>query len=170
VAENPYAWAPDPRPQDRDRRSVYVLSQRTVNHPLLVAFDLPDRNSSCPVRAQTVTAPQALVMLNGPFALSSARHLAESLLARDHRDVRSLVRHAYLAVLGREPDSEEMSASTTFLAVQARVIASGNDSPRTGGVTPPLLPALPGVPPPLASAVVDFCHALFNSAEFLDVE
>jgi hypothetical protein len=67
LADNRYAWAADTRPEDRNRRSVYLISKRNLRLPLFAAFDAPDRLSSCPARAETVNAPQALALLNGPF-------------------------------------------------------------------------------------------------------
>ncbi len=76
VMENTYAWDADERPCDRNRRSIYLLAKRNFAYPLFAAFDQPDRVNSCPVRPATITAPQALAMLNGEFTLTQARHLA----------------------------------------------------------------------------------------------
>jgi hypothetical protein len=153
-------YGPDPnrRPCDRNRRSVYMLAKRNFTYPLLAAFDQPDRVNSCPVRAVTVTAPQALAMLNGEFTLVQARHVGGALLAAHGRDVRALIRAAYLCAFCREPDRDEMAAAEKFLNRQAQLIVPAGKRE--------------GKPPgdAFAAAVVDFCHALINSAEFLDVE
>jgi hypothetical protein len=170
LAENYYAWDPDKQPEDRNRRSVYVLAQRNLTYPLFAAFDQPDRHTSCPARSETITAPQALAMLNGEFTLNVARHAAGRLIAAPGGDARALARAAYLLILGREPDSDEKTAAREFLDRQTRLIASANKAgPRAAT---PVLPE-PGsdrVSVPLGAAVVDLCHALFNSAEFLYVE
>jgi hypothetical protein len=170
LAENYYAWDPDKQPEDRNRRSVYVLAQRNLAYPLFAAFDQPDRHTSCPARSETITAPQALAMLNGEFTLTQARYAADRLTAAHGGDARALARAAYLLILGRDPDPDETSAATKFLDRQTRLIASGS---KAG--TRPANPALPEprserVSAPLAAAVVDLCHALYNSAEFLYVE
>jgi hypothetical protein len=149
VADSVYAWYADPRQEDRNRRSVYVLAKRNFAYPLFAAFDQPDRVNSCPVRAVTITAPQALAMLNGEFTLAQARHLADSLRAEHGGDTRRVVRAAYLRVFGRDPDRDEAAAAEKFLTGQAR---------------------LAGGAPGAGAALVDFCHALLNSEEFLDVE
>jgi hypothetical protein len=165
VFESRYAWYADERVQDRNRRSIYVVSRRNLMLPLFAAFDMPDRINSCPARAVTTTAPQALAMLNGSFMLSQARHLAGSLLVH-HTDERGLARAAYLAVDGREPDGDELSAAADFLTRDARLIErEGRPAP---GTLPEPMPS--GTRPGLAAAVVDLCHALMNSAEFLYVE
>jgi hypothetical protein len=165
LAESRYAWDPDERPEDRDRRSVYVLARRNLPYPLFGAFDLPDRHTSCPARAETITATQALVMLNGEFSLDQARRTAGRLLASRGGDPRALIREAYRTLLGREPAGDEAAAAAEFLERQERLIVGGG-RPRGRAADP----APAGVSPARAAAVVDLCHALLNSAEFLYVE
>jgi hypothetical protein len=161
-----YGPDPDKCVCDRNRRSIYVLAKRNFVYPLFAAFDSPDRVNSCPVRPATVTAPQALAMLNGELTLAQSRQLAGVLLAAHGRDVRALVRTAYLQAFTREPDDEDTAAAQKFLARQARLIAAKGPPSRDALPEPP--PA--GLDPTYAAAVVDFCHALLNSAEFLDVD
>jgi hypothetical protein len=166
IFESRYAWYPDERPEDRNRRSIYVLTRRNLPYPLFAAFDQPDRHTSCPARSVTITAPQALAMLNGEFSLAQARHLGSRLLSAHSNDRKTLIRAAYLQAFSREPDGEEMAAAESFLNHQASLIAAG--SGRSPAVLPEPMPS--GVNASLAGAVVDFCHALLNSAEFLYVE
>lgn len=151
VMDNKYAWDADQRPCDRNRRSIYVLAKRNFAYPLFAAFDQPDRINSCPVRPTTVTAPQALAMLNGELTLTQARHLASVLTAEHGRAIVPLIRTAYLRVFSRQPDAQEVAAAEKFLRHQAEL--SGTRKPSA-----------------LTDAVVDFCHALLNSAEFLNIE
>jgi hypothetical protein len=178
VMEGKYAWDPDEKPCDRNRRSVYVLAKRNFAYPLFAAFDQPDRVNSCPVRPSTITAPQALAMLNGEFTLDQARHLAGSLLAEHGHVPAQLIRAAYLRAFSREPDAQEIAAAEKFLLRQARLV--GSPVERAGAGMPPVPRQTGGLTPParqpnprdaaFAAALVDFCHALLNSAEFLDVE
>jgi hypothetical protein len=165
LMESRYAWDPDACPEDRNRRSVYVLARRNLTYPLFGAFDSPDRHLSCPARAATITAPQALVMLNSAFTLTKARYTAGRLLAAHPRDIPGLVRDAYRTLFGRDPDSDEVQEALAFLDRQARRIGSAKSTVRE-----PLPETPPQVSAALADAVVDFCHALLNSAEFLYVE
>ena len=68
-----YAWKADAKPEDQNRRSIYVFAKRNLRYPLFDAFDLPDQHNSCSRRAVTTTAPQALLLLDGEFALERAR-------------------------------------------------------------------------------------------------
>jgi hypothetical protein len=164
--ESRYAWDPDEKPVDRNRRSIYVFARRNLALPLFAAFDAPDRVNSCPVRSTTITAPQALVMLNGRLTLEEARAMAGRLLAAHGDDAAALVRAAYRAAYGREPADDELKAGCQFVDRQAQVIAAG-PAPRHDAL-PESLPA--DLSPARAAAVVDLCHALMNSAEFLYVE
>jgi hypothetical protein len=166
VMENGYAWEADPRPCDRNRRSIYMLAKRNFAYPLLAAFDQPDRVNSCPVRPATITAPQALAMLNGEFTLAQARCWAGLLLADHGHNTVPLIRAAYRRAFNRLPDGHEIVAAEKFLSVQTRLIGT-RPNPRAL-VLPE--PNRAGLDPTFAAAVVDLCHALFNSAEFLDVE
>jgi hypothetical protein len=152
-----YAWKPDGRAEDQDRRSVYVFAKRNLRFPLFDAFDLPDMHNSCPRRTTTTTAPQALVLLNGDFALERARRWAADLRARFPGDDKVLVARAYRAAWGRPATQEEVALGLRFLDSQEAVLrsdgpgAAGNDNPR-------------------AAAVADFCQALLGANEFLYVD
>jgi hypothetical protein len=169
VMDSRYAWDPDSRPEDRNRRSIYVLARRNMPYPLFAAFDLPDRHNSCPARASTITAPQALAMLNSQFMLARARGLAARLLAAHGEDTRGLVRGAYRILFGREPVPDELVSAQRFIDRQARLFpavsrSAGDPLPALTGSTSASMSA------PRAAAVVDYCHALLNSAEFLYVD
>ena len=84
-----YAWTPDARVEEQNRRSIYVLARRNMRFPLFDAFDLPDMHNSCSRRLNTTTAPQALLLLNGDFtrerALKIAGNLASALVGAASR-------------------------------------------------------------------------------------
>src|SRR5205085_2563922 len=86
LMENSFSWDPDERPVDRNRRSVYVIARRNLKYPLFAAFDEPDRINSCPRRAATITAPQALARLNGGFMMDQARAMGGRLLTAHGAD------------------------------------------------------------------------------------
>jgi hypothetical protein len=68
-------------------------------------------------------------------------------------------------VLKREPTLLEASQAEHFVHEQAERIARTASPPQALPEPQPL-----GVPAPLGAALVDLCHALLNSAEFLNVE
>jgi hypothetical protein len=165
--ETKLAWKPDSRAEDRNRRSIYIIAKRNLRYPLLDVFDLPDMHNSCPERPRTTTAPQALALMNGEFALEQAQYWSGLLLAEHVGDPAELVRAAVAQALARPASAEELDAAERFLAEQTAAIASSGDATATATLPVPM-PA--GVEPARAAAIVDFCHALLNSNELVYVD
>src|SRR5260370_36632153 len=61
------------------RRTVYRFVVRSVPNPFIERLDGADPNLVTPVRTTTVTALQALALLNDPFMIKQAEFLAERL-------------------------------------------------------------------------------------------
>jgi Protein of unknown function (DUF1553) len=146
-----YAWKADQKIEDQERRSIYVFAKRNMRFPMFDAFDLPDMHNSCARRTQTITAPQALLLLNSDFTLERARRWAARLLAQHAGDDRSLIGEAYRAAWGRQPTNDEIALGLQFLHTQAELAQGHARSART-------------------DAVSDFCHALINANEFLYID
>ena len=155
-----YAWKPDARPQDQNRRSIYVLAQRNMRYPLFDAFDLPDMHNSCARRLTTTTAPQALLLLNGDFALERASRLAETLREQFGTEEASLIRRAYRLAWGRPPCEEEIQLGLRFLSNQVDTLLARE---HPAGVKKDRGAAR-------SAALADFCHALLNTNEFLFID
>lgn len=103
-------WPLPKDPTEMYRRSVYVLNKRTIRLPLMNNFDQPDAMSSCPERATSTHALQALSMLNSDFMTESAKAFAARLSKKD------AVGDAYWIALGRAPRPEERQLARDFLA------------------------------------------------------
>jgi hypothetical protein len=160
-------WPTTPDPRQLGRRSLYLYNKRNVRLPLLEAFDQPDTLTSCPVRPTSTFAPQALILLNGPFLRQQAAALAAWLLRSSSADATNCIERAYRRALARRPTDEERRMGVDFLREQSEVIRE-----RLRMRRPVALPAdLPaGVDPARAAALADFCLALLNRNEFLYVE
>jgi len=147
------------KPEDRNRRSVYVFVRRNTRYPMLEAFDMPDTHESCSRRDVTTTAPQALTMLNNQVPLEWARNFAASALA-----AKDPVDRAFRMAYSRSPDGWERDTVATFFHKQRVLIAER----QTRGEKIALPTAMPeGVEPAYAAAFVDFCQMLLNSNEFV---
>ncbi|GMW03594.1 MAG: hypothetical protein AMXMBFR84_47280 [Candidatus Hydrogenedentota bacterium] len=59
------------------RRTVYRFVVRSVPDPLMDTLDCADPSQSVPVRNHTITALQALAVMNNPFVVRMAEHLAD---------------------------------------------------------------------------------------------
>ncbi len=161
-------WDVSPSAEERQRRSIYILAKRNLPYPFLQAFDLPDTFESCARRQVTTTGPQALTLLNSDSVIRYAQAFAGRLLSDNaSADLATLVRQAYVLAYSREPRPEETTAALQFLELQSHVV-----EPRQSANEPLLLPSpFPKfLDPARGAALVDFCHALFNSNEFLYVD
>ena len=104
--------------QDNDqrqwRRGLYVHWQRMFLHPQLAAFDAPTREECTAVRMRSNTPKAALVLLNDPTFIESARNLAERVIHETDEDDERLALLWRLAV-SRQPDVEERSLLANLL-------------------------------------------------------
>jgi hypothetical protein len=109
-------WPVTPDARQHSRRSLYLFAKRNVRLPLLEAFDQPDSLTSCPVRPVSTFAPQALVLLNGPFMQGQASAFAQRLRRERPDDPRAQVELAYRLALCRSPKEAERQLCADFLA------------------------------------------------------
>ncbi|HZY90999.1 MAG TPA: DUF1553 domain-containing protein, partial [Gemmataceae bacterium] len=143
-------WPTTPDRRQHSRRSLYLFNKRNVRLPLLEAFDQPDTLTSCPVRPVSTFAPQALILLNGPFLQGQAKALAARLAREAGPAAADRVGRAYRLALGRPPRPAELRLALDFLAGQAELLRDRPDAGR--------------------ASLADFCLALLNCNEFLYVE
>jgi hypothetical protein len=156
-------WNPTPDPAQHTRRTLYLYAKRNVRLPMLEAFDQPDRLFPCARRPESTFAPQALILMNGPFAQQQSRAMAATLLHECDSDDAKLVERAYQRAFGRKPTAEEGRIAKDFLREQSE---SANERllARLPAGVPEGLP--PGSDVTHAVALADFCLALFNANEF----
>jgi hypothetical protein len=98
----------DPDGPGAYRRSVYRFIFRTVPDPFMDALDCPDASQFTDRRAESVTALQALALLNDPFMVRMSEHFAKRVKAAGLVEVQ--VRRAYRLALCREATEREVSA------------------------------------------------------------
>ncbi|HMC12177.1 MAG TPA: DUF1549 and DUF1553 domain-containing protein, partial [Pirellulaceae bacterium] len=114
----------DPYPKDAQdtpatrRRSVYMYHKRVTQHPLMQAFDAPDASLSCGRRNSTTVAPQALALLNDPFARDRATDFARRLTAEAGEKPEDWVARGFRLAICRPPTEKELKASLAFLDQQ----------------------------------------------------
>ncbi|MBM3801686.1 MAG: DUF1553 domain-containing protein [Acidimicrobiia bacterium] len=145
------------------RRSIYVTQKRTVTAPIMDLFDPPDLVSSCPKRNTTTVAPQALQLLNNKFVIGQSTLLAERLRNEVGKDAASQIQRAFRLAYGRSPDPIEQQASQEFLKKQAAYHAGLATRLHEQGVDPA------EIPEPEKAALIDLCHSLFNTNEFVHI-
>jgi mono/diheme cytochrome c family protein len=95
------------------RRSVYRFVFRTLPDPFLETLDCPDASQLTAKRTESVSALQALAMLNNPFMVRQSEHLAER-LARERPDLPQQIDRLYELVLNRRPRESESAAFADY--------------------------------------------------------
>ena len=140
------------------RRSIYLDVKRSRPSPFLRAFDAPDRVTGMAKRSVTTTAPQVLLLMNGPAVRGWAERFAARVIAEPYRFADEAtpatlpIHTAYALALGRAPTAEEVADAESFLdGQQARYVADGHaDAAR--------------------AALADFCQVILSLNETLHVE
>jgi hypothetical protein len=105
--------------QNPNRRGIYMARgfspSADVTPVFLQAFDVDDGRTPCPMRTQTVTAPQALFMMNGEEVDAASAKLAARVLKESGGDLKSAVNLAYRITLSRPPGPSEEDLALTYL-------------------------------------------------------
>ena len=98
------------------RRSVYTFWKRTSPPPSMAAFNAPTREQCTVRRERTNTPLQALVLMNDPQFVESARHMAQlSLKNSELTDDRGRARWMLARVLSRPPVKLDVSDIVTSI-------------------------------------------------------
>jgi hypothetical protein len=103
----------DPEDVRSHRRSIYRFIVRSQPDPFMTTLDCADSSQSTPRRHETLTALQALSLLNNRFNLVMARHFADRLRTEASTTDAQVV-FAFLLVTGRAPTEEECGEMVTF--------------------------------------------------------
>ena len=104
--------------RDLYRRSLYTFWKRTVPPAALATFDAPDREKCVARRAITNTPLQALILLNDPTYVESARMLAQRTLLEGGKGTARRIDHLFLRATGRGPTAEERRVLAKLLTQQ----------------------------------------------------
>ena len=114
------------------RRSVYRFIFRTLPDPFMESLDCADASQLTPARNVSVTALQALAMLNDKFIVRQSQHLAARLTHEAGPDLPTQIELLFRLVLCREPTGAERDAVAAYagkhgLANACRVLLNSNE-------------------------------------------
>lgn len=102
-----------------NRRGAYIVrgfsTSREVVPNFLQSFDVDDGRAPCPVRTQTVTAPQGLFLMNSPEIEKASTMFAERLTKESAGDLNKAVDLAYRIALNRPPSPGEKDNALTYV-------------------------------------------------------
>lgn len=99
------------------RRGMYTFIKRTVPPPSMIIFDASNRDQCEVRRLRTNTPLQALIMMNDPTVLESSVALADLLLQKKE-DKEAAVTEAFLRIINRHPEKQELDILLSYLDEQ----------------------------------------------------
>ncbi|MBP88058.1 MAG: hypothetical protein CMJ64_15260 [Planctomycetaceae bacterium] len=106
--------------QNLYRRGLYTWWQRTFLHPSLLAFDAPTREECTAQRARSNTPLQALVLLNDPTYVESARKFAERIVQEGGDSVEERARFAMRQATSRAARDVEVAVLSDLYEQQLK--------------------------------------------------
>ena len=133
-----------PTPTSQWRRTLYLLARRNYHPTILTVFDQPNLTTNCTGRESSAVVLQSLTMLNDRFLLEQAEHLASRVMSTTGSDSAKQIEFAFRITLGRPPrDSERLVCEASF----AKFATQETET----------------------KALIQLCHTLLNTSEFLYV-
>ncbi len=119
------SFSPGKPATGRVRRGAYLVrgysASRKVTPDFLEAFDVDDGRAPCPLRTRTVTAPQALFLMNSDEVDAASERLAARLRSEAGEGLGAAVDLAFRLVVSRPATPGEMRDALAYL---------GNDAAR----------------------------------------
>jgi hypothetical protein len=138
----------------QSRRSIYLVTRRAYNLTLLNVFDQPAMATNCLQRQTSAVPLQSLVMLNDAFVAEQAEGLAERVESTSAPAAEARVVALFAVALTRRPNAAEIVAGCELLADQTQRLmraGAGRDAAEH-------------------QALVQLCHTVLNTSEFLYAE
>ena len=103
------SWQPNPKPEQRHRRSVYALKIRGLRDPFMEVFNEPNPDLSCEAREASSVTPQVFSLFNSQISLDRAVAFAVR-LQKEAKNRNHAITRAFRLVYGRAPDKAETKA------------------------------------------------------------
>jgi len=150
------------------RRSLYIITLRSVLYPTLTTFDSPDAADACVRRERSNTPLQALAMMNDSVFVEAAQALALRAMRESPHDVAKRLRLLFEVTLNRSPRAEEMQRLAGFHSEQkVRVEKGGAKTLEILGSTSTFVPVSDQIE---AATLVAVARVLMNLDEFINRE
>jgi len=115
-----WKWPVSADPAEHSRRGIYMLRRRNFSFPMFEAFDNPDSAASCPMRADTTVASQALWLLNNRVVFQQAQQFAARLVKEEGNNPSAWVERAWRLALGRAPSDQEEREARKLMGYLAK--------------------------------------------------
>ena len=144
------AWGTSP-PEEQRRRSVYMMTKRSLLLPLMTTFDFADTTQPVAQRSISTVAPQALALLNNQFVHEQSTAMAARVRQEAGDDAAAQIDRAWWLALSRAPTDRERAAAAAHLDTQRKNTQEGDTAADE-------------------RALASLCHVLLNLNEFIYVD
>jgi hypothetical protein len=153
------AWGTSPPHQQR-RRSIYMMTKRSLLLPLMTTFDFADTTQPCSQRNVSTVAPQALALLNNDFVHQESTALAQRVRRDAPDDQYAQVERAWWLALSRAPTGDERAQAAAHLQTQRKNLTEQANAAGES-LSDDVLHT---------QALASLCHVLLNLNEFIYVD
>ncbi len=109
------AYQPSPKPEMRNRRTIYAYRVRGQADPFLELFNQPNPNDSCEMRDSLTVTPQALTLLNSDVVTDRSIAFAQRLQS-ERETLEQQIQRAYSLTYGRSPSRSALSRLKKYVA------------------------------------------------------
>ncbi|MDF1852553.1 MAG: PSD1 and planctomycete cytochrome C domain-containing protein [Verrucomicrobiales bacterium] len=125
------SYVPNPRPQQRNRRTIYAHKTRGQRDPFLEVFNQPGPDLSCEFRDTSNVTPQVFTLLNSEESLDRAIAFAARVLEeREGKSDEEVVYRAFKLAYGRAPLEEEVAGAVAHWQAMIEVQEKASFEPR----------------------------------------
>ena len=119
-------------PPETWRRMIYQERMRRVDDQIFTAFDFPDCGQVRAKRPVSTTPLQALNLMNSPFVVDQAEHLANRASMESGNNLKKSVARAFELIFSRKPSKDELQASLAVakdrgLNIVCRALMNSNE-------------------------------------------
>lgn len=157
-------WNESKNEADRNRRSIYTFTRRSLPYPLLEVFNMASPQEAHAKREVTTTPLQALTLINSEIVYDWSRNLAGRVINEAGSDENVQFDKLYRILFARSPDSREISELKSFLDSQEQLLKERSTSGTQQIALPDNLQQ-PTLNEFRTSAFVDLVHTVINSNE-----
>lgn len=160
-------WRVSNDPHEKNRRSLYIFTRRSIPYPLLQSFDMASAQEVHSKRDVTTTPLQALTLFHSDVVFGWSQALAGKVIREVGSNETAQVDRLYEILFSRSPSDLEKASLQAFLDKQEKVIKAKASAGKFGLNVPTDLEDVQSLDPIRAAAFVDLVHTLANSNEFV---
>jgi hypothetical protein len=153
--------------EDQYRRSLYIITKRSLPYPMLDTFDMANSQQIHSRRSVTTTPLQALALLNSDIVFKLSQHLAARVLAEAGSDESAQFDRLYQILFARDADADEKRLLTAFLDSHVAVVAQKAADGSLSLALPVGWKPGAGFDPIRAAAFVDLVDTVVNTNDFI---